>query len=135
MSDTERKQIMRTEGGGNCLKTPLRVQEFMGYKDVNDPLYRIDKFLIQSSVGDMVDDKDMEAYMDSVERYKETADQTALLAYTSSWGEANPNGSKEVIEDYLEQTKVQVVESERLLRNVLGYLHLDPLPPLRNGKL
>lgn len=135
MSDTERKQIVRTEGGTQCTKTPLRVQEFMGYKDVNDPLYRIEKFLITAG-SDRVDDRDMEAYMDAVERYKEKADQTALLAYTSSWGEANPNGSKEAVEDYLEQTRVQVVESELLLRQVLGYLHLDPLPqPLKDGKI
>jgi hypothetical protein len=46
----------------------------------------------------------------------------------------NSNGSKEVIEEYLDQTKAQVVESERLLRKVLGYLRLEPMPPLQ-GKL
>jgi hypothetical protein len=46
----------------------------------------------------------------------------------------NSNGSKEVIEEYLDQTKVQVVESERLLRKILDYLRLPTLPPLQ-GKL
>jgi hypothetical protein len=32
----------------------------------------------------------VEGYLDAVERYRETADATALLAYTSSWGESNP---------------------------------------------
>jgi hypothetical protein len=44
------------------------------------------------------------------------------------------NGSKEVIDELLEQTKSQAVESEKLLRAVLGYLNLQPLPPLL-GKL
>jgi hypothetical protein len=44
------------------------------------------------------------------------------------------NGSKEVIDDYLDQTKAQVVVSEQLLRNMLQYLNLQPLPPLQ-GKL
>ena len=57
-----------------------------------------------------------------------------MLAYTSSWGEANPNGSKEAVEEYLEQTRVFVVESERLLKEVLDYLNLKPLPPSQ-GKL
>jgi hypothetical protein len=46
----------------------------------------------------------------------------------------NSNGSKEVIEEYLDQTKVQVVESERLLRTILDYLRLPTLPPLQ-GRL
>ena len=135
MSDTERKQIVRTEAGGGtdqCSKTPLRVQEFMGYKSTEDPLYRVDKLLVRA--GPLVEADDYENYLDVVERYREKADQTALLAYTSSWGEANPNGGKEVIDDYLDQTKVQVVESEKLLRSAMGYLKLKPLPPLQ-GKL
>lgn len=49
-------------------------------------------------------------------------------AYTSSWGEANPNGGKEVIDEYLERTKEDVAASEKYLRQVLGYLKLEPLP-------
>jgi hypothetical protein len=191
MSDIERKQIIRTEGGGGsnsgdtvgCIKTPLRVQEFMGYKSINDPLYRIDKLLIKADT--FVNANDYDNYIDTVEQYRTTADATALLAYTSSWGEANPyvlfflvlycrfnfalrfcwnfwsnerayasksktltnlfffvfidltiirNGSKEVIEEYLDQTKAQVIVSEQLLRNILQYLNLQPLPSIQ-GKL
>jgi hypothetical protein len=91
MSDVERKQVIRTEGGAGgslCTKTPLRVQEFMGYKSITDPLYKIDKVLIRA--GPLVDPSDFEDYFDAVEQYRATADATALLAYTSSWGEANP---------------------------------------------
>jgi hypothetical protein len=188
MSDLERRQVVRTEGGGGgqCSKTPLRVQDYMGYKSINDPLYRVDKLMVRASAS-LPDPNDVEGYLDAVERYRETADATALLAYTSSWGESNPyvrhshtrarsslvvrkswsdlltacgapslgsellalgtflslslgmecfnsNGSKEVIEEYLDQTKVQVVESERLLRKILDYLRLPTLPPLQ-GKL
>ena len=132
MSDTERRQVIRTEGGSICSKTPLRVQEFLGYKSVTDPLYRADKLMVRA--GQLVDPENFENYLDAVERYREKADQSALLAYTSSWGEANPNGSKEVIEDYLEQTREQVVESERFLKQILNYLKLPTLPPLQ-GKL
>jgi len=132
MSDTERKQVIRTEGGTQCTKTPLRVQEFLGYKSTTDPLYRADKLMVRA--GSLVDPDEYENYLDAVERYSEKADQSSLLAYTSSWGEANPNGGKEVIEDYLEQTRVQVVESERLLKRILDYLKLPTLPPLQ-GKL
>jgi hypothetical protein len=130
MSDTERKQVIRTEGGGGtdqCSRTPLRVQDYMGYKSTNDPLFKAEKLLVRA--GPLVDPSDFENYLNAVETYKEKSDQTALLAYTSSWGEANPNGGKEVIEDYLQQTKRQVEESEQLLRKCLQYLKLDILAP------
>lgn len=131
-SDTERKQVVRTEGGGGttgCEKTPLNVQQYMGYKSTEDPLYRVDKLLVKAV--SLVEDEP-EAYLEAVEKYKEKADYVALMAYTSSWGEANPNGGKEVIDEYLSRTKLDVIDSERYLRQILGYLKLDPLPPRKN---
>jgi hypothetical protein len=91
MSDTERRQVIRTEGGGgtdSCAKNPLIVQEYMGYKSINDPLYKADKLMVRAS--SLVDPDKFEDYLDVVERFREKADNTAMLAYTSSWGEANP---------------------------------------------
>jgi hypothetical protein len=91
MSDTERRQVIRTEGGGgsdSCSKNPLIVQEYMGYKSINDPLYKADKLMVRASP--LVDPTKFEDYLEAVERFREKADNTAMLAYTSSWGEANP---------------------------------------------
>lgn len=129
MSDTERKQVVRTEGGGGtdmCSRTPLKVQEYLGYKSTEDPLFKIDKVMLRAA--SLVDSDRYADYLDVVERYRENADATALLAYTSSWGEANPNGGKEVMEDYLDQTKAAVIETEKLLREVMAYLKLEILP-------
>jgi hypothetical protein len=134
MTDTERKQVVRTEGGGGgfCEKTPLVVQEYMGYKSTRDPLYRADKLMVQAAP--LVDNAMLEEYLDVVEKYREKADNVAMMAYTSSWGEANPNGGKEIVDDYLEKTKIDVQESSKLLKTVLGYLNLTILPPSK-GKL
>jgi hypothetical protein len=97
MSDVERKQVIRTEGGGGtgsdtgCQKTPLAVQEYMGYKSTTDPLFKADKLLAKASALVLANNPDnYDNYVAAVDQYQETADQTALLAYTSSWGEANP---------------------------------------------
>ena len=129
MSDAERRQVVRTEGGGggSCEKTPLVVQEYMGYKSTEDPLYRADKLMVRAAP--LVDNAVLEDYLDVVERYREKADNVAMMAYTSSWGEANPNGGKEIVDDYLERTKVDVQESEKLLKAVLDFLNLNILPP------
>mmetsp|Transcript_16872 Transcript_16872/g.20605 ORF Transcript_16872/g.20605 Transcript_16872/m.20605 type:complete len:241 (-) Transcript_16872:83-805(-) len=129
MSDLERKQVVRTDGGGGgvCEKTPLKVQDYLGYKSTEDPLFRADKLMVKAA--QLVDPDELEDYLDVVEKYREKADQGAMMAYTSSWGEANPNGGKDIIEEYLLDTKAEVEKTEPLLRSVLGYLKLDVLPP------
>ncbi len=87
MSDLERKQVIRTEGGGGgfCEKTPLKVQDYLGYKSTNDPLFKADKLMLKAAP--LVDPDSFEDYLDIVERYREKADQGSMMAYTSSWGE------------------------------------------------
>eukprot|EP00977_Amphora_coffeiformis_P001048 scaffold220_cov169-Amphora_coffeaeformis.AAC.28 len=129
MTDTERKQVLRTNGGGGtdaCTRNPLAVQDYLGYKSTADPLFKVDKLMVKAAplAGDQ-----MEEYLDVVEEYRENADATAVLAYTSSWaGEENPNGSAENIERYLEQTRDAAVRTEKLLRSCLKYLDLPVLP-------
>lgn len=130
-SDQATKQVVRTDGGDKCEKTPLNVQIYMGYKSTEDPLYKADKLMVRAAplVKDGFDEAD---YLEAVENYKEKADNTAMMAYTSSWGEANPNGGKDVIDDYLEKTRLDVVSSEQSLRLILKYLGLEPLPASKN---
>ena len=115
-------------GGGSvgCEKTPLKVQDYMGYKSTDDPLYRVDKLMVRAS--SLVDSDDFVDYLEAVEKYKDKADSCSMMAYTSSWGEANPNGGKDVIDEYLDQTKQDVVDSEKYLKQILGYLKLEPMP-------
>lgn len=131
MSDVERRQVLRTNGGGGtdaCIRTPLVVQDFLGYKSTADPLFKVDKLMLRAAP--MLAGDAQENFLDVVEQYRENADQTAVLAYTSSWaGEENPNGSAENIENYLEQTRGFAVKTEQLLRQSLQYLDLPVLPP------
>merc|ERR1711957_814045 len=116
MSDTERKQEIRTQGGGGgaCEMTPLKVQDFLGYKSTEDPLFKVDKLMLKAAP--LVDPDDFENYLNAVENYREKADQGSMMAYTSSWGEANPNGGKEVMDDYLERTRQDVLVTEKYLK-------------------
>lgn len=83
VSDEELKQVVRTEGGVRCNKTPLRVQEYMGYKSTLDPLFRADKLMIRATP--LVAEAKQEAYGDAVDRYMEKAQMGSTMAYTSSW--------------------------------------------------
>jgi hypothetical protein len=120
------KQVIPTEdgmGGGNtCERTPLVIQEYMGYKSTNDPLYKADKFMLRAVP--LANDQD--AMLDAVERYREKADMVSLMAYTSSWTGANQGFG---VEESLETTKQDVIVLEKTLKEILGYLDLKILPP------
>mmetsp|Transcript_14215 Transcript_14215/g.23548 ORF Transcript_14215/g.23548 Transcript_14215/m.23548 type:complete len:235 (-) Transcript_14215:67-771(-) len=122
----QNKQVIPTEdgnGGGNsCEKTPLVIQDYLGYKSINDPLYKADKLMLRAVV--LADDQD--SYLDAVERYREKADMVSLMAYTSSWTGANQGFG---VEESLEQTKDDVIVTEKILKEILGYLGLTVLPP------
>ena len=63
-----------------------------------DHLYRVEKLIVRAAP--LVDPDEFENYFKVVKKYKDKADNTAMMAYPSSWGEANPNGGKEVIGTY-----------------------------------
>ena len=55
------------------------------------------------------------------------------MAYTSSWGEANPGGGQDNIAAYLEKSRKEVVESAEILKTICQLLDL-PLPGPINPK-
>lgn len=70
-SNPNDKQVVRTEGGGGgfCDRTPLRVQEFLGYKSTEDPLFKADKLMLRAAP--LVDPDSFEDYLSVVEKYRE----------------------------------------------------------------
>ena len=90
-------------------------------------MYRADELMVRAAP--LVEPGRAGIYLDAVERYREKADQTAIMPYTSSWGEANPNGGKEVVDEYLLRTKEDVLETEKVLREILELLELKVMPP------
>lgn len=95
----------------------------MGYRSVNDPLFKADKLMLRA-VPLLSDSADVDAYLDAVNTWAEKAQMSSLNAYTSSWGEANPNGSKGQVAAYLDDAKYDVEESANTLKKILTMLDL-----------
>ena len=72
----------------------------------------------------LVDEANLEAYQEAIELFRQKADDSAGLAFTSSWGEANPGGGKDRVAAYLDRTQIYVVDVEKSLKLVLKYLDL-----------
>lgn len=109
-------------GTKGCERTPLKVMEYMGYKSMNDPLFKADKTMrrLESLVpADMESD-----YLDAIEKWSEAAEEASGMAYVSSWGEANPGGGKDRVEYFIERAKKNVVDARDSLAKVIGILQL-----------
>lgn len=110
-------------GAQVCEKTPLIVQDYMGYKSTNDPLFKAEKTMRR--LEPLVPAAREVEYFDAVEKWVMVADEAAGMAYTSSWaGPQNPNGGDDAIAYYLERAKKQVVDARGVLVTVIDILDL-----------
>lgn len=108
---------------GLCERTPEKVMEYLGYKSMNDPLFRADKTL--SRLQTLVDDDHYVEFMEAMERFNEKAEEASNTAYLSSWGEANPGGGKDRIEFFIERSKKQVETARDSLGMVMKLLNIE----------
>jgi hypothetical protein len=104
-------------------KSPLVVQDFMGYKSINDPLFKAEKTLRR--LESLVPPEKETDFLEAVEQWQMTADEASGMAYTSSWaGPQNPNGGDDAIDYYLDRAKKQVVDARNVLARVIDILDL-----------
>ena len=106
-----------------CTRDPLVVQAYMGYKSMDDPLFRAGDLMLRASslIGS---DADFERYTAAMEKWNNKADSGNVMAYVSSWGEANPGGGQDEILRYLNKSKKEVEESASILKTILDCLKL-----------
>lgn len=105
-----------------CERTPLKVMEYLGYKNINDPLFKADKTMRRLEAL-VPPDRETE-YIDAVEKWSETADEASGMAFVSSWGEANPGGGKDRVELFIERAKTNVMDARDSLQVVVEILGL-----------
>lgn len=106
-----------------CERTPEKVMAYLGFKSMNDPLFRADKamFRLQKYV-----DSDLEIdYIEAVELFSEKAEEASNTAFISSWGEANPGGGKDRVEMFIERSRKQVETAKDSLGTAIKLLGLE----------
>jgi len=107
-----------------CERTPEKVMEYLGYKSMEDPLFRADKTLIR--LQNIVPAKDTQAqndYQDALDLFIEKADEGNGMAYISSWGESNPGGGKDRVAMFIERSRKDVIEAKDALAVVKRVLN------------
>jgi len=106
-----------------CEKNPLVIQDYIGYKSMNDPLFKADKTLRR--LEDLVPAAKDADYFDAIEKWSTAVEEASGMAYTSSWaGPQNPNGGDLAIDYYLERSKKQVTDARDALQSAISILEL-----------
>ena len=59
------------------------------------------------------------------DKWTEKADMGNVMAYVSSWGEANPGGGQDEIARYLEKSRQGVIESATILKELCKIFKVD----------
>ena len=105
-----------------CERTPEKVMDYLGFKSMNDPLFRIDKtlFRLQTTVSG----PDEIEYMDAMETINQAVEDGNGIAFVSSWGEANPGGGKDRIDFFIERSKGFVTQTRDGLGTIISILDL-----------
>ncbi len=109
-------------GNNGCERTPEKVMEYLGFKSMNDPLFRADKTMqrLQTLVSEDVEID----YMEAMETFNEKSEEASNIAFVSSWGEANPGGGKDRVELFIERSRTLVVKSRDSLGTCIDLLGL-----------
>jgi len=107
-----------------CERTPEKVMQYLGYKSMEDPLFRADKTLIRLQPLVPSDAASQSEYQDVIDTWIEKAEEANGMAFVSSWGEANPGGGKDRVELFIERSKKSVVEVRDVLKAAIRLLDL-----------
>lgn len=99
---------------------------------MRDPLYRADKTLMR--LQSIAPDSKYVDFVDAMENYNESAEESSGIAYISSWGEANPGGGKDTIDRYIEKAKKNLVIAKNSLGAIIKILDLQSWLTFRNGR-
>lgn len=118
------KTGQETTFGDVCERTPLKVQEYLGYKSMNDPLFKADATMLR--LKSLVPTDREEEFYEAIDAYAQNAEEANGMAFVSSWGEANPGGGKDRVQLFIERSKKNVITSRDSLKTVMDILGLKP---------
>jgi Ca2+ transporting ATPase len=106
-----------------CVASPLIIRNYLGCSKMDHPLFQSEKLWVKIQNSDQAPD-DVEAFLDAWEDFEKHKRNGDEWAYTSSWGEANPGGGRDKVEEYLLKSQKEVVLAKDALGKIAEMLKL-----------
>jgi len=116
------KTGQETTFGDSCERTPFKVMDYLGYKNIKDPLFKADATMMRLK-NSVPGDREVDFY-EAMEVFNQNAEEASSMAFISSWGEANPGGGKDRVIVFIERSKKNVIASRDSLKTVIDILNL-----------
>eukprot|EP00419_Tripos_fusus_P024432 CAMPEP_0172714912 /NCGR_PEP_ID=MMETSP1074-20121228/67244_1 /TAXON_ID=2916 /ORGANISM="Ceratium fusus, Strain PA161109" /LENGTH=248 /DNA_ID=CAMNT_0013539439 /DNA_START=89 /DNA_END=835 /DNA_ORIENTATION=- len=108
-----------------CKANPDEVRKYFGMRALDEKLFNTKQLFIDIEAQDLVAKKDGDRYSDAVEDFETHKRQASEWAYTSSWGDANPGGGRDKVEDYLLRSKAEAALATKSLGIIIDVLNLS----------
>jgi hypothetical protein len=105
-----------------CERTPIKVMDYLGYKDIQHPLFKADKTMRRLEPL-VPSDREVEFY-EAIESWMIAAEEGNGMAYISSWGEANPGGGKDRVQLFIERARKNVIQARDSLSTIVDIFEL-----------
>jgi hypothetical protein len=108
-----------------CERTPIKVMDYLGYKDITHPLFKADKTMRRLEPF-VPTDREGDFY-EAIESWMIAAEEGNGMAYISSWGEANPGGGKDRVQLFIERARKNVIQARDSLSIIVDIFELTPI--------
>lgn len=106
----------------DCEARPDNVRKYFGLRSLNEKLYDTQQLWINIEASGMVASEKEDEFQDLIEQFEKYKQQAGDWAYTSSWGEGNPGGGRDKVEDYLLRSKAEAQKATDTLGKIVGIL-------------
>mmetsp|Transcript_10656 Transcript_10656/g.19339 ORF Transcript_10656/g.19339 Transcript_10656/m.19339 type:complete len:241 (-) Transcript_10656:143-865(-) len=108
----------------NCIAQPDVVRAYLGNRSLQDNLFKTEQLWIDIEAADMISAKDEDRWQEATDEFERHKREADAWAYTSSWGEANPGGGRDKVEDFLLRSKFEVDKAVKSLGEIVEILQL-----------
>lgn len=110
------------ESPDDCIAKPDEVRKYLGIRSTKAKLFNTKQLWVDLEVSGRVPDKDEDRFQELVEDFEKYKRQADEWAYSSAWGEANPGGGRDKVEDYLLRAKKEAAAATAALGEILQIL-------------
>uniref|UniRef100_A0A7S1TRS6 Uncharacterized protein n=1 Tax=Phaeomonas parva TaxID=124430 RepID=A0A7S1TRS6_9STRA len=109
------KETMKCNKAGGCVRTPDNIRVYLGMRSIEDPLFNVEKIFLR--VGAEVESEEQgDALEAALNEWSRHSEQASVMAYTSSWGEANPGGGELQVNRFAKKAQDECIMARDALK-------------------
>lgn len=114
-----------TQSPDTCIADPDQVRKYLGLRSTKEDLFNTQQLWLDIENTDIIPVKQNDEYQELISDFETQKQAAGDWAYTSSWGESNPGGGRDKVEDYLLRSKADAINATATLGKIVKILKLE----------